>query len=104
MSIISQEDAKQAAYIAKLAEAEALPHQPPAYRQLVYVTRNDLQGNPAQTIAGAIVYDASAKTIRLETTDLVGSVTGSISFDPICAGKFSAALVALQAEEEDAEE
>jgi hypothetical protein len=101
MSIISQEDAKQAAYVAKLAEAEALPHQPPEYRQLVQVTRIDLQGSPAQMLAGAVVYNAAAKKIRLETTDPTGATTGSITFDTDCAGKFSEALLALQAEAEE---
>jgi hypothetical protein len=98
MNIIESENARQAAYLAKLAEAEALPHQPPAYRQLIHVTRNDLQGSPMQIVAGAIVYDAASKTMRLETTDSVGAVTGSISFEEDCIDKFSDALLSLKAE------
>lgn len=96
MSIISQENAKQAAYVAKLAEAEALPHQPPEYRQVIQATRNDLQGNPAQITVGAIAYNAAAKKLRLETTDSTGAVTGSISFEEDCLDKFSEALLGMK--------
>jgi hypothetical protein len=98
MSIIDQENAKQAAYNAKLAEAAALPHQPPEYRQLIHATRNDLQGSPAQITVGAVVYNATSRKLRLETTDLDGAVTGGIVLDEDCIEPFSAALLALRAE------
>jgi hypothetical protein len=97
VSIISVENAKQSAYLAKLAEAETLPHQPPEYRQLVQATRNDLQGVPMQVVVGAVVYNAVSKKVRLETTDSVGAVTGSVAFDEDCVERFSEALLALKA-------
>jgi hypothetical protein len=96
VSIIDQENAKQAAYVAKLAEAEALPHQPPAYRRIIQVTRNDLQGNPMQITVGAIAYDAAGKKLRLETTDSTGAVTGAIVFEEDCLDKFSEALLSMK--------
>jgi hypothetical protein len=99
MNVIDRENAKQAAYVAKLAEAEALPHQPPEYRALVRATRNDLQGSPAQITVGAVAYNAVSKKARLETLDLAGEITGSVLFDTDCVEHFAAALRTLLTEE-----
>jgi hypothetical protein len=97
MSVITNADAQQAAYENAVAAAEALPHQPPIYRQSVIVTRNDLQGNPTQAMVGAVVYDAQRKKIKLETTNDSGGVTGSVELEIDCVDAFFAALQALRA-------
>jgi hypothetical protein len=97
MSIISSIDAAQAAYQAALAAAELLPHQPPAYKQDVQVTRNDLQGNPVTSVIGAVTYDATRTQVGLETISASGARTGSISLEADTIAAFTAALQALLA-------
>jgi hypothetical protein len=92
MSIIDQENSKQAAYEAAKAAAEALAHHPPAYQEPVIVVRSDLQGNPAPVTVGAVGYDAVAKKILLQTLNADGAPSGSISLEVDCAEPFREAL------------
>jgi hypothetical protein len=100
MSIISQRDALQKAYADAVAAAEALPHEPPEYRQPIQAVRPDLTGVPTTTIVGAIGYSAATKKVSLETTNASGGTTGTLTLELDSLEAFAEALLSLSEEPE----
>jgi hypothetical protein len=97
MSVISNLNAQQAAYLAAIAAANELPHHPPPHRQMVTVTRNDLNGNPTQVTVGAVTYSAVSMKAGIEVMSASGEVTAIAEIDVDAVEAFTTALAALSA-------